>query len=175
MASSDSSEYLHEITGYYGRLWRFPSNCLILSCIGSLADRICGILQDAVVVAITWYRTAGALDYTQAPSPSNPIMFTLLRDGAIYFLFALCINIAGVVTLAEGFTSLGIHVRLLNGVAMSRFMLNLRVAAELSAGMSGMSMSSLHFMSQPFSSRAIGDFGVPVEFVSHPHEEDLEF
>ena len=57
---------------------------------------------------------------------------------------------------------------------MSRFILNLRVAAELSAGMSGMSMSSLYFMSQPFSSRAIEAFGVPVEFVSDPHEDDLE-
>ena len=55
---------------------------------------------------------------------------------------------------------------------MSRFILNLRMAAELTVGMSGMSMSTLHFTSQPFSSRAIEAFGVPVEF--DPHEDDLD-
>ncbi|KAI0702701.1 hypothetical protein C8Q76DRAFT_632572, partial [Earliella scabrosa] len=39
------------------------------------------ITLDAVVLAITWYRTAGTFDHAQAPSRSNPVMFTLLRDG----------------------------------------------------------------------------------------------
>ena len=57
---------------------------------------------------------------------------------------------------------------------MSRFILNLRMATELTVGMTDMSMLSLHFTSQPVSSRAIGDFGVPLQFVSGPHEDDIE-
>ena len=57
---------------------------------------------------------------------------------------------------------------------MSRFILNLRLAAELTVGVSDMSMLSLHFTSQHVSSSAIGDFGVLVQFISDPHEDDLE-
>ncbi|KAI0702681.1 hypothetical protein C8Q76DRAFT_230265 [Earliella scabrosa] len=33
MAPSNTSDYIHDLAEYHGRLWGLPSNCLIVSCI----------------------------------------------------------------------------------------------------------------------------------------------
>ncbi|KAI0702699.1 hypothetical protein C8Q76DRAFT_755493 [Earliella scabrosa] len=141
----------------------------------SLLLRVCGIVQDAVVLGITWYRTAGIGDYKRALSSSNSVVSLLLRDGAMYFLFALGINITGIITLIKGFNNMNIQAHLLNGVVMSRFILNLRVAAERRGEMSRMSTSSLHVTSPAFSSGIIGDFGASVPIVVDLQQDEYEY
>ncbi|KAI0702680.1 hypothetical protein C8Q76DRAFT_755343 [Earliella scabrosa] len=78
----------------------------------ALAVRICVIAQIVLVLGITWYRTAGVVLLARSANVDTSLISVLLRDGTMYFLVNLAINIAGIATLVVGLNSLNIQANM---------------------------------------------------------------
>ncbi|KAL1939182.1 hypothetical protein VTO73DRAFT_10223 [Trametes versicolor] len=93
-----------------------------------ILTRASAILGDAIVIGVTWFKTfrgwRAAVDANMRVSLSEMI----LRDGSIYFLVFLCLNVLHVVmALATTFSGIiAAYEEPLSSIMVSRLMLNLR-------------------------------------------------
>ncbi|THG94501.1 hypothetical protein EW026_g6979 [Hermanssonia centrifuga] len=96
----------------------------------SLTGSILIVLGDALVLAVTWLKTARNLTEGARIGMRTPLSTMLLRDGTIYFAVLLMMNIALVVILTvpsfQFFGVVSTVIGTLQPILISRFLLNLR-------------------------------------------------
>ncbi|KAL4247848.1 hypothetical protein ABKN59_007539 [Abortiporus biennis] len=127
------------------------------------------IFYDALILAITWAKTAGI----RKVLGSYSVVTYLLRDGAIYFLFLMILNITTLIgnkTLTLG--GVPLISEAVASILISRFMLNLRgvyMANDHSDSFHPSKMSDLNF-----ASNIIGNLGAPLSHSVRPEMQSYE-
>lgn len=135
--------------------------------------RIPMIFADAIVLAVTWtqsfnhYRVAARLRIRMA------VTGVLLRDGTVYFIALLALNIAQILTFGRsGAAPVTRLVRLLPLVLVSRFMLNLRqcYSTDLDTDAAHFSRFTVSFST---SLSILGNIGEPLDHGEAGGAEEL--
>ncbi|KAI0628580.1 hypothetical protein C8Q77DRAFT_1067798 [Trametes polyzona] len=67
-----------------------------------IASRAAGLAIDATVLTLTWIRTLGMQRESRRLGLHTPLVTLLLRDGTLYFLTILVIQICGIVSVSVG-------------------------------------------------------------------------
>ncbi|KAL1948796.1 hypothetical protein VTO73DRAFT_10602 [Trametes versicolor] len=67
-----------------------------------IASRAAGLALDATVLVLTWLRTLGMQRESRRLGLHTPLVTLLLRDGTLYFLIILVIQICGIVSVSVG-------------------------------------------------------------------------
>ncbi|KAH9887010.1 hypothetical protein C8Q73DRAFT_714281 [Cubamyces lactineus] len=127
----------------------------------AIASRACLIAMDAIVLAITWYRTAEVITAARRAKMKGSLVSVMLRDGGL----ALVLNVADIVTIIMvlyGVPTHSLDGPSINSVTMTRFMLNLRVADALSCGDDVSTLWAQQL--QLHSSNAVDVLGATIEF-----------
>ncbi|PCH42991.1 hypothetical protein WOLCODRAFT_102920, partial [Wolfiporia cocos MD-104 SS10] len=98
-----------------------------------LATRICASVSDLVPIAITWLHTFSWSSHTAGVLKTGPFSTLLLRDGTVYFLILLFLNVLEIISSFSsggGGTNFREYVTTfispLTGILISRFIFNLR-------------------------------------------------
>ncbi|KAI9062118.1 hypothetical protein FKP32DRAFT_1759258 [Trametes sanguinea] len=138
-----------------------------------LTARISATVMDSTVIVLTWVRTLGVKRESHRLGMRTPIVTLLLRDGTIYFLVILFIQVFGIVSTNIGSTFIlwdvwPLFEQVFTVIFSCRFMLNLRGvyladptrnpdhADEFGVATSTRDGSSIGFAS------IVGNFGAPV-------------
>lgn len=111
----------------------------LLRCNGSqsisidvtLAARVCGIMADLIVLGVTWKTTYALWKSARLLNNSVTYATLLLRDGTLYFLILLVLNVVAITTNILSLSlSTPYFVYGFQSVVISRFLLNLRQASH---------------------------------------------
>lgn len=110
--------------------------CMMISKVSSngslilvLVERLTLVAVDIVVVVLTWLKTYQQVRESRRLGISLPLSICLIRDGTVYFLCLLAVNIAEVVTYKPHVgTPAAILTSNLPPILINRFILNLRQA-----------------------------------------------
>ncbi|KAI0919881.1 hypothetical protein AcW1_002980 [Taiwanofungus camphoratus] len=142
-----------------------------------IATRTCAILSDLIVLFVTWYHTYSIRKEACRTNIKTSLVSLLLRDGTVYFVVLLVLNLLQVITedvlkpvIKETADYLSIFVPAIESILISRFMMNLRQVYHTSDDdMPSLHLSSWHASShhQPqsqtqsleFTSRFVGNMG----------------
>ncbi|KAJ3476988.1 hypothetical protein NLI96_g10777 [Meripilus lineatus] len=129
--------------------------------------RCAAILMDGLVLGMTWFKTASLMTMARRLNTKVTLATLLIRDGTIYFLLLLALNIMCAVfdTLPKGsqaqFGNGGTFVisfqDALSSIVISRFILDLREVYISKNQESNNRMSSVRFASQ-----LSGNIGAPL-------------
>ncbi|EKM50963.1 uncharacterized protein PHACADRAFT_212866 [Phanerochaete carnosa HHB-10118-sp] len=98
----------------------------LLPYVIGLICRLPSILADLLVVIVTWRSTFQHWKKISRPLSTATISSCLLRDGTIYFLALLLVNVAEVLTHHPTFNPVSVLLTSMPPVLVNRFMLNLR-------------------------------------------------
>ncbi|KAI0742545.1 hypothetical protein C8Q80DRAFT_1189241 [Daedaleopsis nitida] len=85
-----------------------------------------GYIMNTLVIAITWYRTAGLVLAARRANIRASFGYYLLRDGTTYFLASLIYNTVFIIVQETQNAQLGVVSITIQSIMMSRFILNLR-------------------------------------------------
>ncbi|KAH9947315.1 hypothetical protein B0H21DRAFT_348005 [Amylocystis lapponica] len=92
-----------------------------------VVTRACLIASDAIVLLVTWANTYKIKKHADRIDVKAPLVTLLLRDGTLYFLLLLLLNILHMALyLANIFVDMIYFIGPISSVIMSRFLLNLR-------------------------------------------------
>ncbi|EMD33637.1 hypothetical protein CERSUDRAFT_76360 [Gelatoporia subvermispora B] len=101
----------------------------------AIATRACVMASDALVLIVTWYKTYSIKRNADQAGIQTPLASLLLRDGTMYFVVLLCLNILNIVgkwtngfAYASLFSFPSLESRL-SSIIISHFLLNLRQVA----------------------------------------------
>ncbi|OCH90118.1 hypothetical protein OBBRIDRAFT_624304 [Obba rivulosa] len=94
--------------------------------------RACVIAADLLVLVVTWSKTYGILRDTRLSKMRPSIAIMLLRDGTLYFLLLLTLNILNIAGFSSHFfdSAIALFGTPLSSMIISHFLLNLRQAAN---------------------------------------------
>ncbi|CCM00311.1 uncharacterized protein FIBRA_02341 [Fibroporia radiculosa] len=96
----------------------------------TVATRTCAIASDAIVLLVTWWKTYSIKKDADRAHLKSSVATLLLRDGTIYFLALLTLNIIQMLTAVVFMHSNVVYVSIflipLPAVLTSRFLLDLR-------------------------------------------------
>ncbi|OBZ73196.1 hypothetical protein A0H81_07320 [Grifola frondosa] len=147
----------------------------------TVATRICLIVADGLVIAVTWLRTYRFARTAARHHVRAGIIRLLLRDGTIYFVILLILNLLHIaVKITQQTNFITTFEEPLTSIMISRFLLNLREvdsAAPSSVGEDGgeagdeEGMGTLRFVTS-----VVGPLGEPLDhsFVDDDVEEITE-
>ncbi|KAI0781551.1 hypothetical protein BC629DRAFT_1594297 [Irpex lacteus] len=146
--------------------YAYPLNILVSGCsvqftdVLSLAAHIAGVVAGTIVLLVTWYTTYSLFKETRRLGFRTPLTTLLLRDGTVYFLLLLVVNVFQVLTsmlplliiwvIADALLSLAVPI------VVCRFILNLR-QIDYSGD------STIIAGDQTFSLRFVGSLGGPLQ------------
>ncbi|KAH9916980.1 uncharacterized protein BXZ73DRAFT_24368, partial [Epithele typhae] len=110
-------------------------------------SRAVGIAIDITVIALTWYKTFGIKRDSRRLGLRAPYVTLLLRDGTLYFVVILAVQIFSIISLSVGSTFVLFDVwpffeQVFTALSLYRFMLNLRGVYLADAGPSDRSASA---------------------------------
>ncbi|EKM50244.1 uncharacterized protein PHACADRAFT_201084 [Phanerochaete carnosa HHB-10118-sp] len=90
------------------------------------------ILADIIMIVLTWIKTFGQWRETRRLNMKVPLTRCLLRDGTIYFMALLAINITQILTynFSTNISLVGTLKTTLPSVLINRFIINLRAAGS---------------------------------------------
>ncbi|KAI0916180.1 hypothetical protein AcV5_003188 [Taiwanofungus camphoratus] len=133
-----------------------------------IATRICLIVSDLIVVAVTWYNTHDFMHPIQS-HVKHSLAKLLTRDGTLYFLLLLMINIIHIILFTLNvFQDFAGFTAPISSILMSRFLLNIRqIRYKLNSQCLSASQSCCCHTSQPqllptsvrFTTGFVGDAG----------------
>lgn len=132
--------------------------------------RCSALSADLLVVVLTWIRTFAHWRQLRRLRTTPSISTLLLRDGTIYFLFLLAVDVAQVMTYQavniNGVANVALDIlQSLPTVLTQRFMLNLRQFDQATAGDRSFwdtrQFSTIRFRAPP---RVLGNIGEPLSF-----------
>lgn len=130
--------------------------------------RGCAIASDVVVLVLTWIKSLSQFREMRQLKMGSSVSTILLRDGTIYFVALLVMNILQVVTystgLAGGAAYAIVFLQALPPLLVQRFMLNLRQLSappvdSAAANVADLSRFSVHFR---VPSDFLGNIGEPL-------------
>ncbi|EKM50265.1 uncharacterized protein PHACADRAFT_201108 [Phanerochaete carnosa HHB-10118-sp] len=124
------------------------------------------ILADAIVLVLTWIKTFDSWKNARRADVRASLTTCLLRDGTIYFVLLVAINVAQMATdNASGEVSLvGVLMTTLPSVLINRFMINLRTAG------SEVSNYSTHMSEQQQQGQSTAQFRRPTDWLGNVGE-----
>ncbi|TBU46843.1 hypothetical protein BD309DRAFT_953302 [Dichomitus squalens] len=134
-----------------------------------ISVQLCSYVANFVVVAITWYRTAGIAIAARKARLRTSLVSLILRDGTTYFIATLIVDSVLMYYVLTRQVSLGLVAIIISSILMSRFILNLRtldqspVLTTISAGTQ--IASSLRFAQDPFD-----NLGEPLDVDDEDHK-----
>ncbi|EIW53064.1 uncharacterized protein TRAVEDRAFT_53479 [Trametes versicolor FP-101664 SS1] len=105
-----------------------PYNCEVNNAITvALHTKISLIVGDALVLAVTWWKTYRLKKAADAAHMKTSIFELLLRDGTIYFGTMLVLNVLHIIiNFVEQVSFMGDIADVLTSILVSRFLMNLR-------------------------------------------------
>ncbi|OCH84964.1 hypothetical protein OBBRIDRAFT_839315 [Obba rivulosa] len=141
----------------------------------TIAARTCLIAADAIVLVVTWVKTYWTMRAARSSGSKAPLADMLLRDGTLYFLVLLILNvlhIAGTATNVFVYTTM--FTTPISSIIISHFLMNLRetAAAPATTGVASdggrpsfvrTQLSDLRFAS------FVGNMGAPLDHSSAAH------
>ncbi|GJE88865.1 hypothetical protein PsYK624_049520 [Phanerochaete sordida] len=86
--------------------------------------------MDFLVLVLTWVKTFSQWRESRRLGLSKSITESLIRDGTIYFLLLLGVNLAQILTYNLTFAPVNLLIAVMPSLLVSRFLLNLRQVAE---------------------------------------------
>ncbi|KAI0370967.1 hypothetical protein BV20DRAFT_228900 [Pilatotrama ljubarskyi] len=93
----------------------------------AVASTVSSVLMDALVLGITWYRTAGIFIAARKVHLDTSLVYLMLRDGTTFFSLSLALHIIVIVVGETRQTSLSLVTCIFTSIIMTRFFLNLRM------------------------------------------------
>ncbi|KAI0754201.1 hypothetical protein C8Q80DRAFT_1137519 [Daedaleopsis nitida] len=142
----------------------------------TIVSKATSIAIDAAAVFLTWYKTYGIKRESRRLGLNTPYATLLLRDGTLYFLIILLVQLLGIVSITVG-SNFSLFIvwpyfdQVFTVVFVSRFMLNLR-GVYLSGGANYVTSSAAHSFRDRdpaatlsdihFSASIIGNLGAPL-------------
>ncbi|EMD32068.1 hypothetical protein CERSUDRAFT_108991 [Gelatoporia subvermispora B] len=93
----------------------------------TIAARVCGITSDAIVLVETWRKTYSIKRDAMRHNIRTPLATMLMRDGTLYFVFILSLNVLD--TIGKAFNIFDYTPTFMIpsfSIIISRFLLNLR-------------------------------------------------
>ncbi|KAJ3476762.1 hypothetical protein NLI96_g10939 [Meripilus lineatus] len=136
------------------------------SVVFPIVVRSAAILMDALVLGITWFKTASLMTMARRLNTKVTLATLLIRDGTIYFVLLLALNIICAIfdtlplstQFVEGGATFVISFQDgLSSILISRFILDLREVYTSKDQESNNPMSSVRFASQ-----LSGNIGAPL-------------
>ncbi|GJE99206.1 hypothetical protein PsYK624_154550 [Phanerochaete sordida] len=122
----------HEVTNAYVSFVRVHLCYLLNGCNYRMVvfTRSCAIAVDVMVLVLTWIKTFQHWRQSRQVNHTTSVATLLLRDGTLYFLALLAMNVAQIITFSESNETWGnfVDIFLQNTppILVQRFMLNLR-------------------------------------------------
>ncbi|EMD31616.1 hypothetical protein CERSUDRAFT_100286 [Gelatoporia subvermispora B] len=116
------------------RLLSLGVTLLSLVPVVAISTELCKVAADTIVLFITWLKTWSTIRMAREHNVKTPLMTMLLRDGTLYFLGLLSLNVlnlAGQVT--NVFTRASAFSTPLSAIIITHFLINLRQLADVSA------------------------------------------
>ncbi|CAL1717054.1 unnamed protein product [Somion occarium] len=129
-----------------------------------VATRIIAIVADALVLAMTWVKTASLLKQAHGVNVRPRLITMFLRDGTLYFVFLMALNVVTlIIDLAgnDNTTQFVFVNEAISTVLISRFLLDLRgvyVSEPINDTTISGGTSTIRF-----SPRLLGNLGAPLE------------
>ncbi|KAI0832516.1 hypothetical protein BC628DRAFT_1414807 [Trametes gibbosa] len=164
---------------FASNIYLFSQNSTIGAVLSFLiATRSSTILSDALVIIITWWRTRGIRKTIAQTNIKVSLASLLLRDGTVYFMVLLVMNIFHIVFSLTG------AKEPLTTILVSRFLLNLREADASRAIDDLDAMSRPSFVRGPndadintlrFATSFIAPLGAPLNHSSSVQGDDIGF
>ncbi|KAI0692852.1 hypothetical protein C8T65DRAFT_744955 [Cerioporus squamosus] len=109
----------------------FPETEWIHLLYRTIASRTCAIVGDLVVLVITWHSTYGIRKATAGLQVRTSLTDALLKDGTLYFVCLLVLNLLNIFVNAFPRTSdVTAFQDPITSILISRFILNLRDVAD---------------------------------------------
>ncbi|PCH34968.1 hypothetical protein WOLCODRAFT_155612 [Wolfiporia cocos MD-104 SS10] len=135
------------------------------------------IASDGIVLVLTWIKTAEiARAFTRAEKPTGHLVTLILRDGTLYFVTMLILNVINLVVIEfQDFGSLPALTEVLTSILISRFLLNLRgvyLAQGESRSYDESSLQSTRMSSLQFADDIVGNLGAPLSEDDHDEQYD---
>jgi len=125
-------------------------------------ERSSMIASDLVVLSVTWYKayeSRANIDWSSAR-----LSVLLLRDGTVYFMILLILNILQIIAWATKlFSTVAYPAQIATSMLISRFLLNLRQGNDASADLPT-NQTSIGDMA--FASRIVGNIGAELDYGS---------
>jgi len=128
---------------------------------GEIAVRASSIFVDVVILLVTWWKTYATTRMAREANLEKSLSQLLLRDGTLYFLGLLILNI-GTLTyyLVTGIvSSLETIMDSIQSIIVARFLLNLRGMGSQQNDTAGALTGGSRFSSVHFAPRAVGNIG----------------
>ncbi|TFY59207.1 hypothetical protein EVJ58_g5932 [Rhodofomes roseus] len=125
-----------------GRKWHFALATFLTGMVAvasnlvmTIATRVCSIVSDLLVIVVTWWRTYALKREADRLHMRASLATLLLRDGTIYFVAILVLNIVHIIFVLYNGNVVYVTIFLIPIPALltSRFLLNLRRANEASS------------------------------------------
>ncbi|OCH87918.1 hypothetical protein OBBRIDRAFT_836984 [Obba rivulosa] len=99
-------------------------------CVVTIATRLCAIAADVLILVVTWHKTYATKREADRHGIKTPLAAMLLRDGTLYFILLLCLNVLNMAGIATNvFSIASIFSTPLSSIIISHFLLNLRQLA----------------------------------------------
>ncbi|KAI0632761.1 hypothetical protein C8Q77DRAFT_1119605 [Trametes polyzona] len=140
----------------------------------AIAAECCTILMDTVVLAITWYRTAGILIMARKIQLQTSLASLMLRDGTTFFSLALALHIIVIVVDETRQTSLVLITCTFMSIIMSRFILNLRTLESSDPETRLYTLHLTKSTSIRFSSSVLDNVGAPIDVDARIEDDYLD-
>ncbi|THH31060.1 hypothetical protein EUX98_g3132 [Antrodiella citrinella] len=136
----------------------------------SVFNRIFAMAADAIILILTWIRTADIMRTFKLRVKSS-LGVMLLRDGTLYFLFMFTLNVVNLIAIKEQkFGAVPALSDVITAILISRFLLNLR-RVYIVSDESSKSFHASRFSDLRFANSVTGNMGAPLATMS---EKDLE-
>lgn len=145
----------------------------------TIASRACAIVADAMILAAMWMKTWSIHQVMKstridAGQPKVSLSGLLIRDGTIYFVVLLCLNICMLVltTIPQAFIFDPFSMDSITAILLCRLILNLRsydTEYVSSIALSAKQMSSVHF-----ANAVLGNIGASVPTSDRDDPDALE-
>ncbi|KAI8978294.1 hypothetical protein BD414DRAFT_150706 [Trametes punicea] len=111
-----------------------PFNCLLASGLPeetwiqyTIAGRVCLIVGDMIVLAITWHSTFGIAKAVSIMRMRMSLTNAILKDGTLYFVCLLILNVVNIIINAiPNSSAVSAFQDPITSILVSRFLLNLR-------------------------------------------------
>jgi len=128
------------------------------------------IVSDAVVLVLVWLRTYTIMREISKFGSGPHLSTLLLRDGTIYFVSLLILNIANLIAIRfQSFGSIPALTSVLTSILISRFFLDLREVYLSGQNPEGSTTAPSHMSAVQFASAA-GNLGAPLVALFDPEE-----
>ncbi|KAJ3489253.1 hypothetical protein NLI96_g2240 [Meripilus lineatus] len=129
----------------------------------SIFGRAHAIFYDALVLVLTWIKTIWIKRTCLKLGVKASLTTLLLRDGTIYFLLLLMLNVCNVVAIRFGrFGALPAITEVITSILISRFIINLREVYICGDRDNTTLPISTKFTSVRFADNIVGNLGAPL-------------